>query len=65
MNLSIGMKKGTEKTTAQEKWVLTERWDREKMLLNIGYSVSFAKLGWTKLPYLVKDNLTRLLDKTA
>lgn len=57
----------TEKTpavpTAQENWANADHWTRERLLQSIGYSSSYAKIGWKKLPYLIKDNLNRIAAK--
>jgi hypothetical protein len=52
-------------TSAQQKWTQAEKWERVKMLNAICYSTSFSSTSWSKLSYMVRDNLARKLAKGA
>lgn len=47
----------TSTTSVQEKWASSNQALRTLMLDAISYSRSFAKISWSKLPHLVRQNL--------
>jgi hypothetical protein len=63
--IPVRMNQSNTFSSAQEQWAQSDTVARERLLITIGYSTSFAKTGWSKLPYLLKDNLQRRFKKAA
>lgn len=43
--------------TAQEKWAVSDKFTRERMLREIGWPICFATEPWRKLKHMIQVNL--------